>query len=412
LRRTRSEAACLILSAVALVVALLPSLVIAQATPEGSPVVDGGPRFILRPADDVDGSYFTLEAKPGSSHTLKVVLANADNESLKLNTYVADAFTLVNGGFGVREADDPKEGTATWITYEAGTVSLEPGKGIERELTVKVPDGTAPGQYIAGVVLQTAEPIKISGSSLFSQIIRKSIAVFITVPGETSADFTLGTPDIQTEGGLSRLVVPVVNDGDVVVKPAGTLALTDAQGKEIFNQQVAMGSVYAGMETTLEVPLPLTLPDGDYQIALDLSDKATSTTAKLAETSVTLAREGQSQAPVAITKASVTPMPSADNVQFAAVAVTITNNAAPVNGAMVVLNVARDGKPVEDFTLANAVTLQQGETQVEQRYLPAEGWTAGEWSFTLTLESVDPQTGAKTTILTQPIDQTISIAGR
>jgi hypothetical protein len=61
--------------------------------------------------------------------------------------------------------------------------------------------------------------------------------------------------------------------------------------------------------------------------------------------------------------------------------------------------------------LANAVTLQQGETTVEQRYLPLTGWAPGEWTFSVTLQTVDPQTGATATLLTADIEQTIDIAG-
>jgi hypothetical protein len=328
----------LLIALLALTAAVLPGMAAAQSTPAATPPPDTGPRFVLRPAADVDGSYFTVEAEAGSTQTLKVVLGNADDEPLTLRTFAADAFTLVNGGFGVQEEDVEPVDTATWLDYEGETVMLEPGKGMERAFTLTVPADAAPGQYIAGIVLQTAEPIEIEGSAIFDQIIRKSIAVFITVPGGTTPAFELGTPEVQSSIAGQRLVVPVRNAGNVLLKPAGELTLTDGTGKEALRQQLAMGSVYAGMETTLEVPLPPALAEGDYDVTLDLTDAETAATASVATAPVTLSREVEKEDPLAITT-TVTPMPAADDVQFAVVSLTIENRELPVNGAQVLLHV-------------------------------------------------------------------------
>lgn len=404
----------LLIATILLAIAILPGAAVGQSTPDASPpaspAVDTGPRFVLRPAGDVDGTYFTVEAEPGTTQILDVVLGNADDVPLTLSTYAADAFTLVNGGFGTREEGEQRTGPSTWLTYESETLTLEPGSGLEREFALTVPDDAAPGEYIAGLVLQTAEPIDVVGSAMFDQIVRKSIAVFITVPGETAAGLELGEPTIQTSDAGERLVIPVRNTGDVLLKLAGELTLTDDGGTEIFSQPIVMGSVYAGTETTLELPLPLALPEAVYRVSLRLTDETTDVEAGVDSTEVALARADDSGPPVAITAASITPLPNADEVQFALVAITVQNSASPVAGARVLLNVLRDGEPVEDFLLATAVTLQQGETPLEQRYIPVTGWTTGEWTFSLTLESVDPQTGATTVMLTTEMDQSITVS--
>jgi hypothetical protein len=396
-----------------LAVGCIPALTRAQSTPEAAsstPQLETGPQFLLHPLDQSDGSYFTLEAEPGSTHTLTAVIGNVDDEPLSLRTYAGDAFTLVNGGFGVREEGDPVEDVGTWIDYPAETLDFEPGEGIERAFTVTVPEDAEPGQYIAGIVLQTAEPLEIEGSAMFNQIVRKSVAVFITVPGEMTPQFELGTPEIQANVAGNRVVVPVTNSGNVLVKPAGELVLTDASGNAAFTQPFTMGSVYAGMETTLEVPLPPALPEGEYEIAATFTDPETNAAASIPKTSLTLTNEVTAEAPLEITTAQVTPIPDADDVQFAAVSVTVTNRDVPVDGVRVVLNVQRGGAAVEDFVLANSVTLQPGETVIEQRYIPLEGWTSGEWTFSVTLESLNPQTSAEATLATVPVETTIDIA--
>jgi hypothetical protein len=404
----------LLLTAFVLMLGLSPAIAVAQSTPsataEATPEPQTGPLFVLRPADDVDGAYFTLEAELGSTHTLTAVLGNAGTGPLELYTYVGDAFTLVNGGFGVREEDEPRTEASTWIDYEAGPLEFAPGEGIERSFTVTVPEDAEPGEYIAGIVLQTAEPVEIEGSTMFDQLVRKSVAVFITVPGETTPGVEVGTPEIQGNVAGQRVVVPVNNTGNVLLKPTGEVVLTDDAGNEVFKQPFAMGSVYAGMGTTLEVPLPPALPEGNYQVSMNMSDPVTSLEASAPETEVALSYEAEVEAPLAITSALVTPMPAADDVQFASVAITVKNKDVAVEGVRVVLNVEHDGAPVEEFILTSSVTLQQGETVIEQRYIPIEGWSAGEWTFSVTLESIDPQTNAEAILLDEPIEGSIDVA--
>lgn len=409
--QSRMSSVRLLFAMVLLLCGVLPTLASAQSapsTPEATPEPARGVAFVLRPAEGPDGAYFTVEAEPGSTHTLTAVLGNVDDEPLSLRTYASDAFTLVNGGFGIREEDEPREGVSTWIDYEPETFDFAPGEGVERTFTVTVPEDASPGEYIAGIALQTAEPLEIEGSSMFNQIVRKSVAVFILVPGETTPAIELGEPEVASGVVGNRVVVPVSNTGNVLVRPDGDIVLTGADGNEAFRQQLAMGAIYAGTETTLEVPLPAALPEGEYEVSVQLADEATGAQASVEPTTLALSRD-TAEAPLEVTSATVTPMPSTDDVQFASVAITVENRELPVEGVRVVLNVQRDGQPVEDFVLSSSVTLQQGETVIEQRYIPLEGWSAGEWTFGVTLASTDPQSGAEAVLLEVPVDGTITV---
>src|SRR5215217_613103 len=168
---------------------MLPVAGAQDATP--TPNTDSGPRFIIRPADGADGDYFTLKADAGTTNTLKVVLGNADDEDLELRTFANDAVPMTNGGFSIADETVPASGVATWLDYPAETLTFKPGEGIERSFTVTIPADATPGQYIAGLALQTAEPLEVEGTSMFNQIIRKTIAVFILVPGPETPECTL-----------------------------------------------------------------------------------------------------------------------------------------------------------------------------------------------------------------------------
>ena len=396
----------LILALFLSLIVMLPATAKQDGTPEASPAAvestDVGPRFLIHPVEGTDGDYFTLEAEAGTTNTLTVLLGNADDEELSLRTYAANTIPIVNGGFAVgSESTDgePLTGIAAWIDYPAETFSFAPSEGVERTFTVTVPAGTEPGQYIAGLALETAQPLAVEGTDLFDQIIRKTIAVFIIVPGPEEPSFQLGAPELVTEGGVTRILVPVDNTGNVLVKPAGELTLRDANGATVLTAPIAMGSVYAGITVPLSVPLTTALPDGDYTLSVDLTDEETRSAASLDD--ATIAFSAAEQAPAQFTLAGdVTLSPDADNPAFANVDLTITNGGEPAPSAEVLLDVMRDGAAVETFSLAPLFSLPAGETTVSQRYVPPTGWEPGTWTFVVRLNVVDPSTSVATNVAT------------
>ncbi len=368
-----------------------------NATPSAS--TDSGPRFVIRPADGADGDYFTLEAEAGTENELTVVLGNADDEELVLRTYVNDAVPMTNGGFSIADEESAPSGTATWIDYPAETFTFQPGEGVERTFTVSIPDDAEPGQYIAGLALQTAEPLEVEGTSMFNQIIRKSIAVFIIVPGPESPSFELGEPALLTDGAINRIEIPLANTGNVLVKPQGELTLTNAGGDVVVTAPIVMGSVYAGTTVPLVVGLTSDLPEGDYTLSVALEDEATGASDSIESTTITLSAATSAPAQFSMTGDVVL---SPDNAApaFATVNVSIVNQGNPVGRAEVLLDVMKDGELVETFTLAASLALPQGTTEVSQRYIPPTGWEAGSWSFVLRLNVIDESTNVATTVAT------------
>jgi hypothetical protein len=384
----------------------------AETTPAADATLEAasGPRFVIRPIDGMDGDYFTLEAEPGTTHELVVVLANVDDEPLSLRTYANDVVPIVNGGFAIAAEEVPAEGTATWLEYPAETFDFEPGEGVERTFTVSVPDDTAPGQYIAGLALETSEPLEVEGSDLFTQIIRKTIAVFIIVPGPEQPAFALAEPAYLTDSTIDRVEIQVVNSGNVLVKPAGEVSLRDSGGETVMSAPIAMGSVYAGTTVTLSVPVTTAIPDGDYSLNVELTDEATGATASL--TDVSLAVSSETEAPAQFTlDGSITLAPDATAPLYADVSLTLSNAGTPVDKAEVVMDVLRDGELLETFVLAPSVSLPQGDTTLTQRYIPPTGWESGTWTFVLKLNVIDPSTGSSTQVATLDAIPPVEVEG-
>lgn len=369
-----------------------------DASPEATPALDTGPSFVIRPLEGTDGEFFTLEAEAGTTNELTVVLGNADDEPLELLSYVNDAIPMTNGGFAIADPEVPATGTATWIDYPSEIYDFAPEEGVERTFTVTIPDDAEPGQYIAGISLQTAEPLEVEGSDFFNQIIRKTIAVFIIVPGEQTPAYDLGEPEIVPGARLAQIMIPVNNTGNVLVKPRGELTLSNEAGETVLTAPIAMGSVYAGTTAPLSVSVPSSVPVGDYVLSVDLTDDETGTTASIADANVAVIQTEEEDVQFTMT-GEVTLAPDANNPAFADVTAEITNAGETVEGAEVVLDVSRDGELVESYPVVPSLDLPQDTaTSVSQRYVPVTGWEPGLWSFVLRVNVVD--SGAAVTVAT------------
>lgn len=361
------------------------------STPPATPPIDAGPSFVIRPIDGADGEYFTLEAEASTTTELTVVLGNADDEPLKLLSYVNDAIPMTNGGFAIADPEVPATGPATWIDYPSEIYEFAPQEGVERTFTVTIPDDARPGQYIAGISLQTAEPLAVEGSDLFNQIIRKTVAVFIVVPGEQSPAYDLGEPEIVPGAHRAQIMIPVDNTGNVLVKPQGELILRNQAGDTVLTAPIAMGSVYAGTTAPLSVSVPSSVPVGDYTLSISLTDEQTGTTASITESTITIA-EAKEDNPITMS-GTVTLAPDASNPAFAEVSAQITNTGETVDGVEVVLDVFLDGQIVESYPIVPSLSLSQNiVTDVSQRYVPVTGWEPGLWSFVLRVNIVDSGT--------------------
>jgi WxL Interacting Protein, peptidoglycan binding domain len=240
---------------------------------------DSMPKLGIRPADG-DRLYIDLTLKPGDRKTVEVELVNGGKVEVLARTFAADAYTMVNGGLAVRLEGEEITGSTTWLDYSEADFDLTPGESVLRDVTITVPKDTAPGEYVAGLVIQNAEPVKGTGSVTYNQVLRAAIAVAVTVPGKREPGLAIGEASYKQTPAVSSLLVEVANTGNVRLKPRGEIVLTDREGYEALRTPIEMDTFFAGDVTQIEVPLLQPLPAGDYSVDLELTDEETGASAQ------------------------------------------------------------------------------------------------------------------------------------
>ncbi len=220
------------------------------------------------------GSYFDLTMRPGEVRSLKVDVANDGPAGLAIRTYASDVYTIINGGFGGRLRESPRTGMTTWLDYRDTVTVLAPGKSIRRSFAVTVPAAAAPGEYIAGLVLENDKPIPGGGAVGLAEVIRQVVAVVVTVPGPRSPGLAIGGATHMVVAGRSIVSVAVENTGNVRLKPVVGFTLFDGAGRQVSQASLRMDTFYAHTATTVELPLASLLAPGTYTVRLTLADAA------------------------------------------------------------------------------------------------------------------------------------------
>jgi hypothetical protein len=390
-------------------------LAIAQdgpATPVANP--EGPlPSMAFGPKPTEHNGRFSVELQPGESATFTALLENNGEIAFDFVTYAADAYTVRNGGFGVLEYPSEPTGPTTWLDYPTETYAMEPGEAFERSFTVTVPDGALPGEYVTAIGMQTAEPVNAADEGMFrfDQVFRTVLGIRILVPGELKAALEVGEPEMIIEGSIPGILIPVTNTGNVRATPSGDVTVRDATDDVVISGPLTLGTIYGGHATEILIGLPAALPIGDYTLDLSLYDATEGELLNVVELPFEVDEstvEGAGSSPVSVSAATLTPLPEPSNVQLALIDATITNSGDPIANAQLSLIVSVDGVEVERFAINQSLALPSGETTISERYLPLTGWTSGEWTFELLLESVGAD-GVATVIDRHVFDEVITI---
>src|SRR5690606_7124684 len=133
----------------------------------------------------------------------------------------------------------------------------------------------------------TAEPIEIPGTPNLKQNLRRTIAFYMTVPGETHPAFSIENVRIRSDPNWSGVEAEIVNTGSVTVQPEGRLTIDSIDGSPMLTHRLNFGASYAGHTRTIEAGLGDLLPRGDYLVTIELRDAETGVTAIVEDQLVT-----------------------------------------------------------------------------------------------------------------------------
>lgn len=261
-------------------VALLATL-IAVTVPLPARAADSDAAPILRTSHVFPHGYMEYDASAGQTINDTVTVVNGSQVAGSFNLYPADGLTSQVTGVVYANPASPfpdgpsgngEYGAGRWITLSQSSVQLAAGANTVIGMTVQVPEGAAPGDWVGSVSAENPVPSRGSGQFGFNVTTRVTIAVVVHVAGPLKLDaVSLGTPFITVENHTRQILnIPLQYMGDVLVKPFVTLQLLDTRNRVLFKIDRQLDTFVP--HTTLIYPVPLdsmVLNPGNYHVTID-----------------------------------------------------------------------------------------------------------------------------------------------
>ena len=259
---------------------LAPGGATAEAASSGAPG--------LRAVHPNPQGYFEYSLSPGGEHVVDTaVISNQGATAGDLLVYGADGYTSHVSGivYGEREeplrparAEGAGNGAGSWITPSQSRLHLAAGSSVTISFTTVVPAGTAPGEYVGGLVAENPTPADVNGGGL--RVTQRSVvAVMVHVPGPVHSGWSIGEPTISVENGSRQVItVPLASTGDVIGKPSLKGTLATCSGSVVVERLDRKLDTFLP-HSQINYPIYIedrVLPAGCYRLVLDFGEPGTS----------------------------------------------------------------------------------------------------------------------------------------
>ena len=216
-------------------------------------------------------SYFSYTLAPGASIEDSLVISNGGAGQVILKLYAADGITSINGSTAFAGEGDVRSNTRSWLSATVADVLVPASEEVTVAFHVSVPADAAPGDHVAGWVVEAPPRNGTAGGIGASIVERAGVAVVVRVPGEPSPELVLGGICLNQETGSNYFEVPVRNEGNVLTRAAGTLTLTTDEGQEVFTRHADIGNVVPSDGTLLRLDAPRDPGPGKYVAVLSMA---------------------------------------------------------------------------------------------------------------------------------------------
>ena len=256
------------------------------------------------PTNPVTKSYFVLSSKAGTTQQNGIRITNTGSATGTVTLYAVDATTGQNSGLVYNPQNAPRNDVGAWIQLEQQQLTLTPGQSQIVPFQVNTPRDAWSGQHIGGIVASSIVQASTQQHNTFHVNVQNLsiVAVQVTVAGPQTEQ--LAATDVRAGGanGYQNLLVGLSNTGTTLLKPYGTLQVTDSQGH--VRQTIAVKLDTFLPRTTINYPIymqktPLTAGTYTVKVQLNYGHQHTlSTTKTLTITSQQIAQVFKAQGPL------------------------------------------------------------------------------------------------------------------
>jgi hypothetical protein len=221
------------------------------------------------PADSATQAYFKRSAPAGASFSDQVVVNSYADSPLNLLVYPVDGLTGTNSGSVYANRPNPLAETGKWLRTELDRVALDPHSERTIAFTVQVPQDATPGDHLAGVAFENADPRMPEGNFAVKQVVRAVIGVLIRVEGP-ARPFELRLQSLRLHPRTKAVTAPTVtvqlgNRGQLLASPRLRVSVEGPRGyHRTLSRQ--LDTVLPGDSIQYPFPWPDDFSPGRYHV--------------------------------------------------------------------------------------------------------------------------------------------------
>jgi hypothetical protein len=220
-------------------------------------------QFGLTPSPSAGGQprpYFSLAVSAGGSARDTAVISNLSRATERLKVTISRGVTAANSSSGFEAISGRCTGSSCWVSGLPADVTLGPGASETLPFRVKVPAGTRPAQYLAGITAQAAarpRAVRVgSGTHASAKAViidQVTVGVAVTVGRLSQLRTAVVIRPVTGAwiGSLPRLSIPVRNPGQTFARATGTLSCRTGARRRTY--PVIMNTVLPGTGAVLSV---------------------------------------------------------------------------------------------------------------------------------------------------------------
>jgi hypothetical protein len=225
------------------------------------------------PADPATRAYFKPVVARGGSLRDQVQLTSTSNQPIRLIVSSVDGLTGQTSGAVYANRQDPVTKAASWVRPAVGSLTLAPHSRQIVDFTVSVPESAAPGEHLAGLAFEDADPHKSAGQFGVTQVVRTVVGVDVIVSGPAAPHIRLGGIGLAALAGLhyATLTIHIGDDGRKVVKPRLHVALAGPSG---YHRSLSrtLDTILPGDTIAYPYVWPDDLAAGDYVVEVSATN--------------------------------------------------------------------------------------------------------------------------------------------
>ena len=218
----------------------------------GSPTASwaSGLVVIPRPLSQPGLSYFQLQARPGHVQAAgEIELRNPTPSRLRVVLAPVDGETLDTLGSSYGPPGSPVSGSALWLLVGARIVTLAPGQSAVVSVSVTVPSGASPGDYLSGISIEALDQHVRStahkGVSIAS-VVRYAIGVEVSLPGPRHPLIRFTGAGLERQPAGLVFILRARNLGNAILKGVYGYVRITRGSHTVVSRGIEAGTFVAG----------------------------------------------------------------------------------------------------------------------------------------------------------------------